>query len=235
MSEDRDTRTAHILSGLAHDLRSPLNGVIGFSRLLLKGIDGPLSELQVTDVEAIQANGHALLEMIENLIELARIEADCLIRTPGLFHLPPLLEKAIFLAKPIAEEKQVKLDYRCTPALPLVYADEVQIERTLHRLASAALRFVGPGSVEWTAQADEKGIVVKMVARGASGLSPETPYILGGFLSAGTSSGQQIDAVALKMIISERAIAANGGVLWVEDQSEDQISIAFSLPASSPL
>jgi signal transduction histidine kinase len=64
-------------------------------------------------------------------------------------------------------------------------------------------------------------------------LSPEAPYILEGFLSAGTSPEQQIDAIALRLIISQWAIAANGGTLWVEDQTDEQISIAFSLPVST--
>lgn len=233
MSEGRDASTAQILSSVAHDLRSPLNAVIGFSRLLLKGIDGPLSELQVTDVQAIQANGLALLEMIESLLELARMEAGWMSQSPGSFHLPPLLEKAISLVKPTADERQVEQACHCTPALPPVYADKARIEMTLHRLASAAVYLVGPGSVEWTVQVGGKGVIVRaVVVLGADGLSPETACILEGYRSAGTSPERRIDAIALKMVVSERTIAANGGALWVERPSEEQISIAFSLPTS---
>ena len=97
MSEQGTSHTAKIVASIAHDLRSPLNAVIGFSRVMLKGIDGPLSEMQATDLQAVYANGQAMLEMVDDLIDLAKAESGWLTPVPALVHVPLLVQKACSL------------------------------------------------------------------------------------------------------------------------------------------
>lgn len=226
-------QTAHVIASIAHDLRSPLNSVIGFSRLMLKGIDGALTDMQAADLEAINANGNAMLDMIEDVIDLAKAEAGWFAATPDEIYLQPLVEKAITANSASAKEKGVEVVVQVADSLPPALGDATLVQKVLVKLAAIAIHFASGGSIALAAGADDTTVVVRMVCRPAEGLPADAPTVLGAFRSSGTSSDERVTPVSLKMLTVKWLLALNEGRFWVEERSEDEIAFAFSLPRAA--
>ncbi len=223
---EHDVETANVIASVAHDLRSPLNAVIGFSRLLLKGIAGSLSELQASDLEAIHANGKAMLRMVDSLIDLAKAEAGLLAPAAERVYLHPLLDKVVLLNVPVAKEHGIDVRYE-VDHLPAVRGDALQIQKGIERLFDAVLRLVGGGQIEVTAEAAGEEVTVYLVGTNPAGLSPNVPHILEAFHSAGASEQARVDATALYLITSQQLLALNDSRFSIDVASENELRVAL--------
>ena len=228
--KEKAVETANVLASIAHDLRSPLNAVIGFSRLMLKGIDGPLSDLQAVDLEAVHVNGLMMLRMVDDLVDLAKAEAGWFALQPAAVHLQPLLEKVISLVTHEDTETQIILDHVTGDIARPVRVDRPQTQKALERLISAAVRLTGPGKIALTTQTDRERAVVYVVASSPGGLSADTPHVLDVFHTAGASSEHRVDATALQLLVSRQLLALSGGYLKIEEASGTEIRLAVHLP-----
>lgn len=220
---------SNVLASIAHDLRSPLNAVIGFSKLLLKGIDGPLSDMQSSDVEAIHTNGNTMLQMVDGLIDLGKIEAGWY--QPGKDEVPlhPVLERVISLAMPIAAEKQVELSYKMSDVAVTFAADPAHIQKSVERLVFASIDLVEKGTVEVTIEAGAEG--GSMCIRG---INPAGFYAarhsLEAFQGGGTADAARIDAPALQLLVAEQMLGLYGCTLTAEAISETQLLVLVHCP-----
>ena len=140
--------TANILSSIAHDLRSPLNAIIGFSRILIKGIDGPLNDMQAADLEAIHNNGKLMLAMVEGLIDLARVEADWLESSQTHIQLDLLLEKLVSLNANLAKEMGINVSHECTDAPLKIVMEASMAQKAIGNLMHAAMGLIESGQIE---------------------------------------------------------------------------------------
>jgi signal transduction histidine kinase len=232
MSEVKVSETANVLASFAHDLRSPLNAVIGFSRIMLKGIDGPLSEMQATDLEAIHANGSTMLEMVDNLIDLAKAEAGWLTPSPTAVHVHPLLEKIISLAAPAAKAGQVEIDYTAAEIALPIQVDPSQTQKAIERLLAAAMRLIGSGKITLTATSSQESALIHLVGTNPDGLPPEAAHSLEAFRSGGLSEEHRIDVTALQLLVSRQLCALNQSAFEIEDPSGTEIHLTLRLPLS---
>lgn len=233
MSKQQVTGTAQILSSIAHDLRSPLNAVIGFSRIMLKGIDGPLSDMQTADLEAIHVNGSTMLEMVDDLIDLAKAEAGWQEPSRGAAHLAPVLEKAIALTLSAARENQIELDYATDDVSYPIDVDPSQAQRAIQKLITATIHLIGSGTIAITAQVDGDHAVVRITGDSPGGLAPDAGRVIEAFHAAGTSAEHRIDATALQLMVSKELLALNEGAFRIEETSETQVRLAVKLPLAS--
>jgi len=229
MSKPSASLTAQVVASGAHDLRSPLNAVIGFSRLMLKGIDGPLSDMQSTDLQAIHTNGHALLFMLDALIDLARAEARWSEPNAGPWHVHLVLQRLCTLNRPAAQEGPIGLIYDADDVLPAAWADQEQVQKALQRSLAALMHLVGAGRITLTAQQEGSWIVVRAAAQADAQLSPETAQTLDAFASGGTSHEQRVNATALALLAARQLILLNGGQLELDRRSETEIALTVHL------
>jgi K+-sensing histidine kinase KdpD len=223
-----DVETANVVASVAHDLRSPLNAVIGFSRLLLKGIDGALSELQAADVQAIHANGQAMLRMVDCLIALAKAQAGWITPAKERVYLHPILDKVALLSVPIARELGINVRYEIDH-VPAVCGDPLLLQQGIERLFDALLRMIDGGQVEVGAEAEGEEITVRVVGVNPAGLSPIVPHILEAFRTAGVSEQARVDATALYLITSRQLLALNGSTFQIETPSENELRLTLRL------
>ena len=221
--------TADVLASIAHDLRSPLNAVIGFSRIMIKGIDGPLSDMQKADLEAIYTNGNTMLEMVDNLIDLAKVESGWLTSSRSSFHLDPLLEKVISLSAARARESQVELVATSGLSLP-IEADQAATQKALERFISAVIHLVGAGQVTVDTQQSDGRATVSIVGIPPQGLSPEVASTLEACLSGGASTEHRINPVALQILVGKALLALNGCACQIDTPADAQIRITCDLP-----
>ncbi|MBN1640995.1 MAG: HAMP domain-containing histidine kinase [Anaerolineae bacterium] len=222
--------TANVVASAAHDLRSPLNAVIGFSRLLLKGVDGPLSELQAADLEAIHANGQTMLRMLDSLIDLAKAESGWLSPAHERVYLHPLLDRAALLSQPAARQHGVQIRYEVDHAPP-VRGDAQLIQSGFERLLDAALPLVGGGQIEIAAAAEGQALTISLVGTNPAGLSPNATQSVEAYRSAGASQEVRIDAAALYLITSQRLFALNGAAFSADTRSDEElrVTVRFSV------
>jgi K+-sensing histidine kinase KdpD len=223
--KENTVETAHVVASIAHDLRSPLNAVIGFSRLMLKGIDGPLSEMQVDDLEAIHANGRAMLQMVDSLIDLAKAEAGWFDPARAAVYLQPLLEKVVSLLAPAAREKQIQLVCASGDAVEPIDADPSQIQKVLQSLVEATMDLIGSGTISIVDEAVQECVLVQLDGSNPAGLPPDVGHRLAAFRTAGASTEHRLDATALQLLASKQLLALNGSTLEVGQPSGTQIRL----------
>jgi K+-sensing histidine kinase KdpD len=231
MSQENILPIAQVIASIAHDLRSPLNAVIGFSRVMLKGIDGPLSEMQADDLEAIYVNGNAMLSMVDNLIDLAKVEAGWLTPNKTAFHVQPLLEKARALA---GHADRCTIVYPQQKALPLAWADQPQIQRALETTLAAGLHFASTGHLQVRVCPDQDGVHIDIQCSAPEGLAPDTDQVLQSFASAGALRDSRMSAVSLALLTGKLMIQFSGGLFSVTRLSEEEIVLSIVLPTATP-
>lgn len=158
---------SEFLANMSHELRTPLNGILGYSQVLRK--QKALTEQQQTGLNVIHQCGEYLLTLINDVLDLSKIEARKMELQPGIFHLPHLLEKVIEICDIRANQKQIVLTYEFLSPLPqFVHADEKRLQQVLLNLLGNAIKFTNTGSVTF-----KVGLVSSRPAS-ADAIVPET-------------------------------------------------------------
>jgi signal transduction histidine kinase len=142
-----DRLKMQFLASMSHELRTPLNSIIGFSRVILKGIDGPINEQQGDDLTAIYNSGQHLLNIINDILDVARIEAGKLTLVYEQVDLVRLAERAIETVRGLVRAEEISLVADLAPDLPHIEADPVRLRQILLNLLSNAVKFTSAGEV----------------------------------------------------------------------------------------
>jgi K+-sensing histidine kinase KdpD len=221
---------AQVLASVAHDLRSPLNAITGFSRLLLNGIDGPLSEMQAADLQAIHTSGDEMLRMVDCLIDLAKAQSGQLAPSPSAVHLDALLEKVVALHTGTGARPAPRIIYPATDLPQPLWVDGAILQKGLDRLLAALIRLVGEGRIEVDAQVEGSAASVRLDAVGAGALSPQASRALQAYRARGGSAEHRLDATALCMITAQQLLALQGATVQVETPLPEEIRVWVSLP-----
>lgn len=234
MSEESISSAAHILSSIAHDLRSPLNAVIGFSRIMIRGLDGPLSDMQIADLEAVYTNGQMMLDMVNNLIDVGKIEAGTLSPGNSQVYLEPIIEKAIAQLEATLQDKPIQIESQAQDLLISVRADESHIQQTLADMLAVAVHTVEAGTIKLAVEGDRQQATMRVIGYAPEGLTPDTPHLLAAFKSGGRSTEHRIDLFSLKLLAVEKRIGLYGGRFQVKMLSDGEIVLSFQMPTIRP-
>lgn len=135
------------MANMSHELRTPLNSIIGFSRVILKGIDGPINETQAQDLSAIYTSGQHLLSLINNILDLSKIEAGKMELQYSEINLSDVINSALSTASGLIKDKPIKLEQVIPPDLPNVKADQTRIRQVLINFISNAVKFTESGTI----------------------------------------------------------------------------------------
>ncbi|HSQ40094.1 MAG TPA: PAS domain S-box protein, partial [Anaerolineales bacterium] len=144
---EADRLKSQFLANMSHELRTPLNSIIGFSRVILKGIDGAITDLQQQDLLAIHNSGQHLLGLINDILDLSRIEAGKMELTFDEVNLPDLITSVISTVGWMVMDKHITLDLNLPANLPSVRADVLRIRQVLINLLSTAAKFTDEGTI----------------------------------------------------------------------------------------
>ena len=142
-----DRIKSQFLANMSHELRTPLNSVIGFSRVILKGIDGPINETQAQDLTAIYNSGEHLLSLINNILDLSKIEAGKMELQFNKVNMVDLINSALSTTTGLIKDKPIKLEQIVPADLPLVMADQTRIRQVLINFISNAIKFTDSGEI----------------------------------------------------------------------------------------
>ncbi|HET7649983.1 MAG TPA: PAS domain S-box protein [Gammaproteobacteria bacterium] len=151
-AEAADNMKSAFLATMSHELRTPLNSIIGFTGILLQNLAGPLNPEQVKQLGMVQGSARHLLELINDVLDISKIEAGQVAISPEDFNLAPSLERVVASVRPMAAKKGLELGLVVAPALNEMRSDRRKVEQIILNLVNNAIKFTDRGSVTVTAE-----------------------------------------------------------------------------------
>ena len=207
---------SQFLANMSHELRTPLNSVMGFSEMLADGLYGQLPEKAVTTLARIQANGKHLLGLINDVLDLSKIEAGQLHLAIESYSPGQIVKAAAAAAEPLARAKNLALNIVIAESMPLGSGDERRLTQVLLNLVGNAVKFTDQGSVEITARAINDSFEFTVRDTGP-GIAPEfQSRIFEEFQQVDDSSTRKKGGTGLGLAISKRIVEMHGGMMGVE-------------------
>ncbi len=230
-----DRLKSQFLANMSHELRTPLNSIIGFSRVILKGIDGPLTELQEQDLTAIYNSGQHLLRLINDVLDLAKIEAGKMELAYDEVNIAETIEGVLPTIAGVLKEKSLELITNIAPDIPVVRADPIRVRQVLINLLSNAAKFTEEGSitVEAYVQPSPSGgrEVYISVADTGPGIAPEDQAkLFKSFSQVDASPTRKTGGTGLGLAISRQLVELHGGRIGVESEVGKGSKFYFTLP-----
>jgi signal transduction histidine kinase len=227
--ENASRHKSEFLANMSHELRTPLNAVIGFSEVLQDRLFGELNEKQAEYVADIHTSGRHLLALINDILDLSKIEAGHMELQATSLVLADVLESSVALMRERATRQGIRLGLEFDPTIGVVEADERKIKQVLFNLLSNAVKFTSSGGhVEVSARGDGDQVVVSVRDEGVGIAAADQARIFEEFQQAGTSQLQE--GTGLGLALARRFIELHGGRLWVESETGKGSTFTFTLP-----
>jgi GAF domain-containing protein len=221
---------SEFLANMSHELRTPLNAVIGFSEVLTERMFGELNEKQDEYVRDIYASGTHLLSLINDILDLSKIEAGRMELELADFHLPQAIENALVLVRERALRRGITLEQSIDPRLGEIQGDERKIKQVLLNLLSNALKFTPEGGrVEVCAGVVDNMAEISVIDTGV-GIAPEDhEAVFEEFRQVGAAD-KRVEGTGLGLALARKFIELHGGRIWVESQVAAGSTFTFTLP-----
>lgn len=232
LAEQHSEAKSRFLATLGHEIRTPMTGVLGMAELL-QGSD--LDPLQRHQVEAIQRAGRHLLRLVNDALDLARIEAGKLVLDDAPFELSPLLEDVAGLLQPLAQAKGLGFSLQCEPGLPVTLrGDATRVRQILFNLGHNAIKFCEHGEVALDVSARPAGGLVLQVRDSGPGLSDEQQARLFRRFERGSlRDGDHGGGSGLGLAICRELAAAMGGFIQVQSKTGHGAVFVVELPLAA--
>ncbi|MHB1390045.1 MAG: PAS domain-containing sensor histidine kinase [Thermoleophilia bacterium] len=224
-----DRLKSEFLANMSHELRTPLNSIIGFSKLILDGLDGEISDEQRHDIDIVHTNGHELLRLIDDLLNLAKIEAGrvTLFREPVVCG--DLVRDVVTSLGATASEKGLSLVIDLADDIRMIDADIGKLRQILVNLVGNAIKFTEAGTITVAIEQTPSDTVFSVRDSGP-GLSPEAmAQIFDRFHQVQPGMAER-GGVGLGLTISKRFVEMHGGKIWVESEVGAGSTFLFSIP-----
>jgi CheY-like chemotaxis protein len=220
---------------MSHELRTPLNSIIGFSRVILKGIDGPVSEMQQQDLTAIYNSGQHLLGLINDILDLARIEAGKMELNFEEVHLAEMATSVMSTAKGLVKEKPIQLLHRIPANMPSVRGDTMRVRQVLLNLISNASKFTDEGSitVEAVVQKGSTGkmeALIKVIDTGPGISIEDQKKLFQAFSQVDGSATRKSGGSGLGLSICANLVQLHGGHIGINSGVGTGSTFWFTLP-----
>jgi signal transduction histidine kinase len=213
--ETASQHKSEFLASMSHELRTPLNAVIGFSQVLRQQMFGELNEKQVEYVDDILSSGQHLLNLINDILDLAKVEAGRMELQPAPFALPETLRNAMAMIRERATRQDVTLTVEIDDSVGEIDADERKIKQILFNLLSNAVKFTpSGGTVTLAARTDGRGAIISVRDSGVGISADEQARIFEDFYQL--SPGMTQEGTGLGLALTKRLVDLHGGELTVE-------------------
>ena len=230
-----DQLKSQFLANMSHELRTPLNSIIGFSRVILKGIDGPVTEMQQQDLTAIYNSGQHLLGLINDVLDLARIEAGKMELNFEEVHLAEMTTSVMSTAKGLVKEKPIQLLQRIPSDMPTVRGDTMRVRQVLLNLISNASKFTDEGSitVQTLVQKSPTGkmeALVNVIDTGPGISLEDQEKLFKAFSQVDGSATRKSGGSGLGLSICANLVQLHGGKIGVHSEMGTGSTFWFTLP-----
>jgi signal transduction histidine kinase/HAMP domain-containing protein len=231
--EAASRQKSEFLANMSHELRTPLNAVIGFSEVLLQRMFGELNAKQDEYLKDICASGQHLLSLINDILDLSKIEAGRMELAPAPFHLPTALDNAVTLVKERAARHGITLQLDIDQQLGAVVGDERKVKQVVLNLLSNAVKFTPVGGQISLKATSKDGAVEISVTDTGIGIAPEDQTaIFEEFRQVGHDETRKQEGTGLGLTLAKKFVELHGGRIWVESEPGRGSTFTLTLPVN---
>jgi signal transduction histidine kinase len=229
-----DRLKVNFFSVINHEMRTPLTAIMGYTDLLFD--DTSLKDQQVDILNIVQDNARRLLDLVNNLLDISRLEDGRLTIRPEVLEINTAIERALGVIKPMADKKRISIAVDIPGATPSIYGDPRRVDQILINLLHNAVKYTpDTGSVYLTAQEDGNTDLVQIsVADTGIGIPAELqPGVFDRFVRAEQAEKTHIVGSGLGLSIAKGLVEAHGGEIWVESEEGCGATFTFTLPVTA--
>ena len=229
--EAANQHKSEFLANMSHELRTPLNAILGFSEVLAERMFGEVNEKQAEYLQDILSSGRHLLSLINDILDLSKVEAGRLELELGRFHLPTAMDNALTLVRERATRHGITLTQTVDQRVGDIVADERKVKQVLLNLLSNAVKFTPEGGrVGLSVTAAEDGITIAVSDTGI-GIAPEDQAaIFEEFRQVGREDARKQEGTGLGLTLAKKFVELHGGRIWVQSQLGQGTTFSFTLP-----
>jgi len=231
--ESASRHKSEFLANMSHELRTPLNAIIGFSQVLRERMFGEINEKQQEYLEDILSSGNHLLSLINDVLDLSKVEAGQVELEINPFSLREALERGVVMVRERATKDGVQFALELDPAAEVVEGDERRIRQVIFNLLSNAVKFTPPGgSVELKSARLDGEVRVSVTDTGPGIATEDQLRIFEEFQQTEAGVGQR-EGTGLGLALSKRLVELHGGRIWVDSELGEGSAFVFTLPSKA--
>jgi signal transduction histidine kinase len=229
--ETASQHKSEFLANMSHELRTPLNAIIGFSEVLHQRLFGEINEKQEEYLEDILSSGNHLLSLINDVLDLSKVEAGQVTLDVAAFSLREALERGVVMVRERAITNGVRLSLELAPDVDGVRGDERRFRQIVFNVLSNAVKFTPAGGSVTVAAARVDGEVHVSVTDTGPGIARDDQQrIFDEFQQTGVGAEQR-EGTGLGLALSKRLVELHGGRIWVESEPGHGSRFVFTLPS----
>jgi signal transduction histidine kinase len=221
---------SEFLANMSHELRTPLNAIIGFSQVLRQRLFGPINEKQEEYLDDILSSGNHLLSLINDVLDLSKVEAGQVELEVASFSLREALERGVVMVREPASRRGVAVALELAPDVDLVEGDERRLRQVVFNLLSNAVKFTPEGGSIVVASTQVDGEVQVSVTDTGPGIVAEDQERIFEEFQQTEVGVQQREGTGLGLALSKRLVELHGGRIWVESEPGHGSCFVFTLP-----
>jgi len=222
---------SEFLANMSHELRTPLNAIGGFSQVLRKQLFGEINEKQAEYLDDILGSARHLLSLIDDVLDLSKVEAGQIELQIAPFSLPGALERGVVVVRERAIKGGVRVSLSSEPGVDTVIGDERRVIQVIFNLLSNAVKFTPAGGTVDVAAAHLDGEVRVSVSDTGPGIAPEDQDRIFEEFQQAAAGKEQREGTGLGLALSKRLVELHGGRIWVDSERGKGSTFVFTLPA----
>jgi signal transduction histidine kinase len=204
------------LATMSHELRTPLNSIIGFTGIMLQGLAGPLNPEQKKQMTMVQNSSRHLLALINDVLDISKIEAGQLDLSIASFELKPSVEKTVKLVMPLAEKKGIDLRLDIADDVGVITTDQRRMEQVVLNLINNAVKFTEKGQVHISCRNGKDQFILSVSDTGIGIREEEIPKLFQPFHQIDTGLTRKYEGTGLGLSICRKLVDLMGGTIHVE-------------------
>jgi signal transduction histidine kinase len=228
--EEASKHKSQFLANMSHELRTPLNAILGYTELVLDGIYGDAPEKMRNVLERIQTNGKHLLGLINDVLDLSKIEAGQLVLSLNDYSIKDMMQGVYVAVEPLAGNKKLNFRLEVAPNLPPARGDERRLSQVLLNLVGNAIKFTDTGEVAMKASAANGSYTIAVADTGPGIAEADQAKIFEEFQQSESTHTKAKGGTGLGLAIAKQIVEMHGGRLWVESRLGTGSTFFFTVP-----
>ena len=221
---------SEFLANMSHELRTPMNAMLGFTEMLLDGLYGEVPPALMEPIMDIQVNGRHLLRLINDVLDLSKIEAGRMELALGEYSVREVVDIVHISLRSLAAEKGLDFSTRVPDDIPVAYGDNRRLTQCLMNLAGNAIKFTKQGRVEIGVELAGDELIYRVTDTGIGIPEHELENVFGEFRQVDATVTREFGGTGLGLSITKKFVEMHGGRIWIESKVGEGCTFFFSVP-----